>query len=120
MFSEVIDIINNKVKDLYFFEFSVLSLQKETLLVAGSKDFIYYHNFEIVFNDVYAILGTLNWQIIPGKLCLELISDEAAKELNMGYWIQQDLSIFKFNCEDTLPTYIVAKTIELKDEIVYH
>jgi len=113
MINAVINSINDKVKDFPFFEFTVLMLQKNTLTLAGSEDLIYFHNFEIVFTGVYAIIGNIKWEMIPGELCVELVSGDKERELRMNYWALAEFNIFKFNCEDTLPTYIIAKTIEL-------
>ncbi|PWV55752.1 hypothetical protein [Chitinophaga sp. S165] len=118
MSKEIIDKINSITKGLHFFEFSVLSYKKGILEIAGSKDMIYYRNIKIIFRDVYAIIGTLEWKIIPDELCVDVIPYEDAKDLTSGYWFYSDLSVFKFNCDDTLPTYIIAKTIELEEQLL--
>ena len=118
MSKEVIDKINGITKDLFFFEFSVFSFKKGMLEVAGSEDMIYYRNIKIIFTEVYAIIGTLKWKMIPDKVSIEILSDEAALEFKKGYWFYDDLTVFKFNCDDILPTYVVAKTIELEEKLV--
>ena len=118
MFKEVIDKINGLTKDLHFFEFSVLSFKKGGLEIVGSKDMILYRNIKISFIEVYAIIGTLEWKIIPGEMCLEIVPYEEATDLSKGYWFFNDLTVFKFNCDDTLPTYVIAKAIELEEKLV--
>jgi len=116
MINTVINSINDKVKDFSFFEFTVLVLQNDTLTLAGSEDLGYFRSLEIIFTGIYAIIGNIKWEIIPGELCVELVSGDKERELRMNYWALAEFNIFKFNCEDTLPTYIIAKTIELVDK----
>jgi hypothetical protein len=117
---EIINRINFSTKELHFFEFSVLSFKQGILEIAGSKDMTYYRNLKIIFKEVYAIIGTLEWKVIPDEMCIEIVPYENAQDLASGYWFHSDLIVFKFNCDDTLPTYVIAKTIELEEQIVAH
>jgi hypothetical protein len=117
---DIIAEINLESRSFLYLGFSVLKMDKERLTIAASADFIYYHNFEIIFTGTYAIIGTLSWVLGMGDKCIELATEEEILKFKNDYWALSDLTVYKFNCQDTLPTYVIAKDITLVDKVVYY
>lgn len=119
MIQDVVNIINDKLVKFDFFEFSVLSYDKQNIVIAGSDDFMYYHNFEIHFHDVFAYIGNFDWQVNGNASALiEIVSGYEAIDLNTKYYVEIGNIIFKFNSKDGVSIYVIAKSISLNDMVV--
>ena len=118
----VIDDINKTVTKYLFLEFSVVSYNNGELIIGGSEDFCYYHNFEIIFKNVFTINGNLEWKVNAQNMAVEILKESTeAIELNKKYRVEQGYTIFKFTSEENLNIYVIAEDIVFKNEIVkYH
>ncbi len=111
--------INNIASEYIFLEFSIFSYKSGILIIAASEDFSYYHNFEIHFENVFAIIGNVNWKVDTQKDIIKIISTtNEGITLNKKYKIEKGFSIFRFVSEDELINYIVAENISFKNEVV--
>lgn len=116
-FKNLLDQINKKVQSYQFMELWITSFEADKLTITGSEDSSYYHNFQIIFSGVYAIVGALEWYLPMGKLCIELGTKEEYFKLVYDYSATGDLTAFKFNGDNVAPTFIVANSIEFIDRL---
>ena len=109
--------INRHLCDCIF-DLEVFSYDRFRLIVAGSNDFCYYHNFEIVFEEVFYFSGVLwEWRVpyegIP--LRMEHLRPEPIHADNA------DGQIFIFSKADGTDQLIVgASTVSYNTDTVYY
>lgn len=102
-----------------FLELEILSFNDQTLIVAASKDFSYYHNFEIHFKNVFAIIGNISWRANTKYDILKIMKGtNDAIELNKKFNIEEGFNIFSMITEDSVVNYIIAESILLRNEVV--
>jgi hypothetical protein len=116
-YKDLLDQINTKVQSYDFMELWIPSFDAGKLIVNGSDDSSYYHNFKIVFSGVYVIAGALEWCVPPEKRCIELGTKEEYSKLMYDYTGTADLTVFKFNGDNLLPTFILATSMEFIDRV---
>src|SRR6185312_12537251 len=111
---EVVDKINLIVRNYSYLELSMLSFERSRLIIAGSEDIMYFHNFEIVFDDVFTVACNTDWKIDTGKDFIWLVTDiEEIRTISLAYRVEKGNSIYRLEDEDHCIYYIVAKTISI-------
>lgn len=111
--------INITAREYLWLDFSIFSYKDGILIIAASKDFSYYHNFEIHFQNVFAIIGNMNWKMDTQKDIIRIINTtNEAVALNRKYKVEKGYNIFSFITEDGVTNYIVAEDISFKNEVV--
>lgn len=119
MIKESVDKINNKASEFIFLELSIFHFDKDELIIAASEDFSYYHNFEIRFKNVFAIIGNVNWKVDTQESIIQVLeNNEDAYRLNMKYSVEIGNTIFQFITEENKLFYIIAESIEFVDKVV--
>lgn len=116
-YKDLIDQINTKVQSYQFMQLWVTNFDAGKLILAGSEDPIYFHNFQIVFSGVYVIAGALEWVVPPETQCIELGTKEEYGKLMYDYTGTADLTVFKFNGDHLVPTFILATSMEFIDRV---
>jgi|GEM_PF-6581948 len=117
VYKDLLDQINTKVQSYQFMELWITSFEAGKLIVNGSDDSSYYHNFQIVFSGVYVIAGALEWCVPTEKQCIELGTKEEYAKLMYEYSGTADLTVFKFNGDNLAPTFILANSMEFIDKV---
>ena len=111
--------INNIARQYLYFELSFWQYHDTNLIIAGSEDFSYFHQLEITFYEVFAIICNSNFKIDTTKDFIFEINDEKEQyELNIKYRVIQGNKIFKLISEDNELFYIIAKDISFTNEVV--
>lgn len=118
MNTDVIKQINIEIKKYLHFEFNIFSYSNGKLMLVGSEDIVYYHNMEICFSGVFAIISNFQWRVDCKKEPLSVLNGVEAVELNKYYKVEVGNSIFKFENEDEINIYIIAESIEFNNNIV--
>lgn len=67
VYKDLFDQINTKVQSYQFMELWMPSFGAGKLIVSGSDDPLYYHDFQIIFSGVYVIAGAVEWSVPIGK-----------------------------------------------------
>ena len=90
----------------------------EVYTIAASKDFFYHHNFEIQFENVFTIIGNIEWIVNTKETVIDIISEnKTAYDLNIQYCVEQGHTIFLLKSEDVIINYIIAENISFKNEV---
>lgn len=116
-YKNLFDQINTKVQGYQFMELWITSFESGKLIVSGSDDPLYYHDFQIIFSDVYVIAGAVEWIVPTDKQCIELGTKEEYAKLMYEYTGGADLTVFKFNGDNLAPTFILANSVEFIDKV---
>ena len=114
---KIIDEINAIVSSFDFFEFSINSYKDNLLTLFGSEDFIYYHNIEIIFNDIFTIISNINWRVDTQSKSIDILTGPLKVELNIKYFVEKGYTIFVLYNEEGIPQYIIAKSIRLVNKV---
>ena len=115
---EVVKSINDYCRTLSDLEFLIFSYVDNRLVIVGSTDLMYYHNFEIVFEDVYNISSNFNWKNKNSKEVIEILEGRSMIEVNLKFTIEAGNTIFKFNNDDDLNLLVVAKKVSFCKKLV--
>ena len=110
------DRINNAIAD-----FRIQSYDGINLMLIGSSDFSYYHQFELIFHEVsYISLPTdFSYPIFRKASSTEYIQIENIINIDREetvYCIEAETS----RSLDKLPFFIVARSVSLKEGMVYY
>lgn len=104
---EIVREIDRIIRQQLWFDFHVLKYDGRNLTIAGSVDLCYYHQLEIIFEDVFFFQGYFNeWRSDTTQPVFILPDNEV--ELNMQYEIEEGYSLFIFKTEDFKNDVIVA------------
>lgn len=112
--------IDSEIRQNAWFEFHVSKFDGYKLSVAGSIDLIYYHNLEIIFEDVFFVSAFFHgWHSDTTKRTFFLPDNE--KEYNEKYEIEQGYQIFIFKTENhNNDVIIAAKKLTYNTNTVYY
>ena len=116
----IVEEIDNKIRGYEWLDFHVLSFDGSRLIVAGSTDLIYFHEIEIIFENVFFISGFLKgWHSDTKKEVFVLPENE--KELNEKWEIEQGYQLFLFKIEDyNNDVLIAAENVLYNSDVVYY
>ncbi|EKQ56042.1 MULTISPECIES: hypothetical protein [unclassified Clostridium] len=117
LFIETLNDLQNSLKRTNISEFNIICKSEYDLVLAGSFDFAYYHDVEIIFKDVDFIL-------CPGcKFNIDnfrLATSEEIMELDkcMNGWEKEGFVTCLENTYENTKYYIVAQQVQFKRSIV--
>lgn len=110
--------INEIISTKPWFDFELIELKNKTAKIIGSTDFSYFHEIEIVIEDVYYIQCPDNWKSDTTSKVLVIPSLEDQRKINMLYEVEQGYTLIQFIAEDIGPIYISCKSINYDDKKV--
>jgi hypothetical protein len=119
---EIIKTLQHEVDNHNIHEYHMLNYStKGELVIAGSFDFSYYHNVEIVFEEVKYISCPTSFGTAKFRLATELERERLKPKLDDGWHdlilcIELDPDID----ENPIEHYIVAEQIRCRFGVVYH
>ena len=108
--------IDNTIGVLY----SIDKYENGNLSIMGSTDFSYYHELEIVFEDVFFIQCPTNWSVNTSDNVIVQSDHEEQRKINIDYEIEHGYILFKLIAEDKAPIFISSKNISYKVEKISH
>ena len=119
--SDKIAEINLLISQESWFDFEILNLKGNNLSIIGSIDFNYYHNFELIFEDVFHMSINTEWKSDTSEPVLHLVTENEAIELNKKYQIERGYNLFKIIPEDSKDNfYVAAKGLQIDNTKVYY
>lgn len=106
--------INAFIAQHNWIDFEVKSYDGYRLIIAGSKDLIYYHLLEITFEDVFWFSGFVSgWRTDTSQNVLKL-----ADKNNVKFEIEEGYQLFEFETEDYKNNvFVAARNINFSTEI---
>ena len=112
--------INEIIQKETCFDFHILSFDGHRLIIGGSIDLTYYHNLEVVFEDIFFVSSFFKkWQSNTKQTVFKIPDNEI--QLNEKYEIEQDYQLFMFQTEyfknDVL---IAANSISYNTDKVFY
>lgn len=119
---DIVKEIDRRIREHDWFDFHVTSYNGRVLEIVGSMDLSYYHQLEIIFEDVFfASIFFERWHSDTKKPVIELQDSDLNKELNMRFEIEQGYQLFVIRTEDyENDIYIAAKKISFNSDTVYY
>ncbi len=102
------------VKQRPWFEFELISYDKSRLLIGGSRDIHAFYEIYITFEEVFMI-HNLEWAANTSSEIIQLVIDQAAKEINIANQIEQGYQLFEFipdGVSENVHFYISALKID--------
>lgn len=114
----VVESINQKVRQSPWMDFELKHLENCTLKINGGIDLLKKHEISIVLHDVFFIASPTEWKTETKDNFLFLIEGEEARQLNLHYQVEEGNYIFKFKAEyypSDFGCYFAARSIEIKD-----
>ena len=115
---QILDEINLEARKFLFLELSVVSFNGNTLIIAGSQDFTYYHNFEIHFHEPFTFLGNFTWKANTDENIISIIDSTLdAVSLNKKFKIERGNNIFSFATNEGNSFYVAAERIEFNNRL---
>lgn len=112
--------IDTEIRRHEWFDFYVLNFDGFKLTVAGSVELAYYHNLEIIFEDIFFVSAFFQGWHSDTKQTTFLLPDNE-KEMNEKYEIEQGYQIFIFRSEDyTNDVVIAARNVSFNTDTVYY
>ncbi|PUZ28974.1 hypothetical protein DCC81_05750 [Chitinophaga parva] len=118
MNENTLTLINQKVKEFAFLDFSIFEYRHNELVIAISTDFTYYHLFEIRFKNVFSVICNTLWSVDTQKDVIKVVDSTEAYDLNVQYGVEVGYSIFQLMNEDELELYVIAESVEFRDHVV--
>lgn len=116
---EKIENINNYIGRFVFYELSILTFKDGVLVIAGSDDFLYYHNIEIVFTEVSTIICNSMFKLNTELKSINILEDiQEMRDVNLKYRVEIGNIIFKIIDEDACVYYIIAKNIDYNTSVI--
>ena len=115
--------INNIVSKDIHFEFEILGLTNNDLVLIGSEDFCYYHTLEITFQNIFHINLNESFKIDTTKPFLSLPEKQEAYDLNVKLEVLEGYYIFKLTTEgidDAITFYVIAQDIKYNTDTVFY
>ncbi|MCF6404879.1 hypothetical protein L3C95_18410 [Chitinophaga filiformis] len=92
-----------------WFDFTVFHYDGRKLIIAGSDDLTYYHQLEVIFEDVFFFSGYFDgWKSETQEPVFILPDAETALALNIEYEIVEGYHLFIFKTEDYRNDVIIA------------
>ena len=110
--------INKFLKSKDWFDFELDRYENGNLTILGSTDFSYYHEIEIVFEDVAFIQCPKVWSVNTIQDVIIKSYEEEQRRINIDYEIEQGNILFKIVAEDKAPIFISSRSISHKIEKV--
>lgn len=107
----MIDKIRSHYWNNCWIDFSIFLHERGRLIIAGSSDLCYYHNFELIIEDTSYISGMTEWTCDP--------SDEFLKISEKNEQDSPD-TVLEFYSEATLQMKIVAMKISINFDAVFY
>jgi hypothetical protein len=119
MLNLIVDKIYKKIQEFTYLDLYVYSYSNNTLVIAGSTDLYYFHNFEIRFKHVFAINCNFSLSINTSDESIKVLEkNELADSINLKHMVDIGNSIFQIITDEEDSFYIIAEEIELVDEVV--
>ena len=106
-----------------WFDFHVLSYDGRKLIIAGSEDLTYYHQLEVIFEDVFFFSGYFDeWHSDTSQPVFILPNLETELKLNLEYEIVAGNHLFIFKTEDHNNDVIIsARKVSFNtDNVLYY
>ena len=103
--------LNKIIHQYKWFDFELDSINKSNLVILGSTDFSYYHELEIVFEDLHFIQCPRNWSVDTTKEVFTMPNMTELKKINIGYELEVGYELLKIVTENNSPIYISARNI---------
>ena len=109
----VLNEINDFISQHSWMDFEVKSYDGFCLVIAGSTDLLYYHLFEISFEDVFWFSGFVSgWRTDTSKEVVKLNTEYQKFEIEKGY------QLFEFVTEDYQNNvFVAARKMSFNTEI---
>ena len=107
----VVDEIRRNYRNNCWIDFEIYLYRKGRLIIVGSSDLSYYHNFEIIINAPSYMSGDTYWTCDPldDFMKLKIINDD--NDANI---------ILEFYSESILQFKVIAETISLNFDTVFY
>lgn len=106
-FSAIVAEIDEQIRTRLWFDFHVFHYDGHRLVVAGSIDLCYYHEMEVIFENVFFIRGFFNgWHSDTSKPVF--IQTDNVSTFNTEFEIEQGYTLFIFKTEDYEKDVIIA------------
>lgn len=114
--------IDSIIRRNAWFDFHVYSYDGYRMIITFSKDLTYYHNLEIIFEDIFyasTFFNELHTDLT--KTVVEIPEPKLNKELNLEFEIEEGYQIIIIHTEDYKnDIYIAAKSLSYNTDIVYY
>lgn len=112
--------IDSCIRQFSWLDFDVYRYDGYRLTVVGSTDFSYYHQLEIIFEDVFFVFGNFStWGSDTEKRVFGFPDNEA--ELITRFNIEQDYQLFEFRQDGLDNDFIIASnTLTYNTDKVYY
>lgn len=112
--------IDRYIRQFSWLDFDVCRYDGYRLTVIGSTDFSYYHQLEIVFEDIFFVFGNFStWGSDTKKQVFGFPDNEA--ELITRFNIEQDYQLFEFRQDGLDNDFLIAsKTLTYNTDRVYY
>ncbi|WP_257188011.1 hypothetical protein [Escherichia coli] len=107
----VVDEIRRNYTNNCWIDFEIYLYSNGRLIIVGSSDLSYYHNFEIIINALSYMSGDTYWTCDPldDFMKLKIINDN--NDVNI---------ILEFYSESILQFKVIAETISLNFDTVFY
>jgi hypothetical protein len=122
MIKNIICEIDQIIRKNKWFDFHVLQYDSRKMIVAGGADLTYYHNLELIFEDIFFVSAYFNgWHTDTDKAVIEIPDVKLNKDLNIKFDIEQGYQLFIIHTEDyNNDIYIAAKRLTFNTDTVYY
>lgn len=103
-----------------WFDFHVYRYESNKLIIAGSIDLCYYHQLEIIFENIQVFHGFFSgWHSDTTQVVFDKL--EERNEFNGPLEIEQGYSVFRFKTEDYQNDVIIAaEKISFNTDTVFY
>lgn len=117
---KIVHEIDTKIRQYEWFDFRVLNFDGFKLSIVGGTDLIYYHELEVIFEDIFFVsVFFQGWHSDTKQITFSLPDEE--KEMNEKYEIEKGYQLFIFRTEDySNDVIIAAKNITFHADTVYY
>ncbi|NIG55012.1 hypothetical protein [Chitinophaga sp. Cy-1792] len=99
--------IDHIIRKGLWLDFTVFKYEGRTLTIAGSEDLIYYHQLEIIFENVFFFRGYMDEWHSDTSAPVFVLPDDTT-ELNYQFEIEYGYTLFIFKAEDHKNDIIIA------------
>ncbi|MCC9019923.1 hypothetical protein [Flavobacterium lipolyticum] len=103
--------INEIINTKPWFDFELIELKNKNAKIIGSTDFSYFHEIEIIIEDIYFVQCLDSWKSDTTSKVLIIPEIECQRDVNILYEIEQGYTLIQFLAEDVGPIYFSCKDI---------
>jgi hypothetical protein len=119
--SALVNEIDQQIRTRLWFDFDVFICDADKLVIAGSKDLCYYHEMEIIFENVFIAKGFFHgWHSDTSKPVF--IQPENVDAFDKEYDLEPGYTVFVFKTEDNDQddVIVVAKKVSYNTDTVFY